>query len=391
MSGSLPSLRRAAAFVLVASGTVIGLAGTDLVLPAVPSLPAALGGTLERAQLVLAAFTGGTVVGLLMFGELGNRFDQRKLLAGSLLVYALVSALAAMAPSLDALIGLRAVQGASATAAAVFAPGILRALYGDEDAVGALGRISSIEVLAPALGPIAGLWLLNAFGWRASFHLLAALAFSLGLLVLFWRRLLPDAPRRNGTGGYRHLLSNWTFVRSAIEHAATVGGLLLFVFGAPTVFVVDLGATVTDFIIMQAIGITVFIVLANVSGRLVKRFTVEWVVRAGALIFAVGAVAMLVYAVAGGADTAIVTAIFLLVNGGLGIRGPAGFHQAIVAAEDDARGSAFVIMAMLGVAAVGTALVAPFITDGLVPLAAVTAMLAVTALLLRFSASPARA
>ncbi|MBB4304983.1 MFS family permease [Rhodobium orientis] len=382
-------MRRSAAFVLVASGTVIGLAGTDLVLPAVPSLPAALGGTLERAQLVLAAFTGGTVVGLLMFGELGNRFDQRKLLAASLLVYAIVSALAGTVGSLDALIGLRAVQGASATAAAVFAPGILRALYGDDDAVGALGRISSIEVLAPALGPIAGLWLLNAFGWRASFYLLATLSLCLALLVVFGREIIPAAKRQNGTGGYRGLLSNWTFLRNAVEHAATVGALLLFVFGAPTVFVVGLGATVTDFIVMQAIGITVFIVLANISGRLVKRFTVEWVVRVGAVMFAAGAVALFAYAIAGGGSAAVVTAIFLVVNAGLGVRGPAGFHQAIVAAEDDARGSAFVIMAMLAVAAVGTALVAPFITDGLVPLAAVTAILALTALLLRFSARPA--
>ena len=58
-------------FALIASATALGIAGTDLVLPAVPSLPAALGGTPARAQLVLAAYVAGTGLGLLLFGELG--------------------------------------------------------------------------------------------------------------------------------------------------------------------------------------------------------------------------------------------------------------------------------------------------------------------------------
>ena len=66
-------------FALIASGTVLGIAGTDLVLPAVPSLPAALGGTAEQAQLVLAAYVLGTLTGLLTYGELGARYDPRRL------------------------------------------------------------------------------------------------------------------------------------------------------------------------------------------------------------------------------------------------------------------------------------------------------------------------
>lgn len=46
---------RRLAFLLVASGTVLGLAGTDLVLPAVPGLPREIGGGLAGAQLVIAA------------------------------------------------------------------------------------------------------------------------------------------------------------------------------------------------------------------------------------------------------------------------------------------------------------------------------------------------
>ena len=62
-------------FALLVCGTVLGLAGIDLVLPAIPSLPMSISGSIESAQLVLATFAAGTAVGLLIFGELGARFD----------------------------------------------------------------------------------------------------------------------------------------------------------------------------------------------------------------------------------------------------------------------------------------------------------------------------
>src|SRR5262245_17965657 len=106
----------ALAFALIVSGTVLGLAGTNLVLPAVPSLPAFLGGTLEQAQLVLASFVAGSACGLLLFGALGARFDQRALLVASLLAYGVLSALAATSGSLGVLIGIALVQGMTSAA-----------------------------------------------------------------------------------------------------------------------------------------------------------------------------------------------------------------------------------------------------------------------------------
>lgn len=373
------------ALAMIAGATLIGIAGTDLVLPAIPSLPAALGGTAAQAQYVLAAFVGGTVLGLLLFGELGSRFDQRIVLAISLLAYAAVSAVAGTANSLGELIVLRGLQGAAAIGPAVFAPGMLRALYGDTDAVWAIGRVASIEVLVPALAPIAGLWLLSEFGWRSGFYVLAGLAAVLGVLVLLRHRSLPRVIAGAGTAGYGTLLTHLRFLRLALGHAFTVGSVLVFVFGAPTVFVTGLGGTVTDFIIMQVICIGCFILMVNLSDRLVKRFGASRVILAGALIAALGGVAMPVYALAGGTNTVAVTLIFLVMNVGLGTNGPPGFLQAVMAARDDARGSALVLLAIVGVLTLGTAAVAPFIEAGLLPLATGAGGLAVAALLLRTS------
>jgi hypothetical protein len=61
---------------------------------------------------------------------------------------------------------------------------------------------------------------------------------------------------------------------------------------------------------------------------------------------------------------------FTPITFGLGLRGPPGFYQAILAAGgDDARGAALVVLAILLTTAAGTTLVAPWISLGLVPLA----------------------
>jgi MFS family permease len=392
---------------LIVSSTVLGIAGTDLVLPAVPSLPVLLGGSPAQAQFVLASFTAGAACGLLVFGELGARLDQRLLLVASLLAYGTISALCCLSASLDQLVWLRFGQGAAGAAAAVFAPGILRALYGDAGAVGALGLLSSVESLTPAFAPIAGLWLLEACGWKTSFALLAALALTLAPIVWLARTRLPavtsrrepgvkdeagsndEFGSRRAPGGYGRLLRRWPFMSQAFSQAFTLAALLVFVFGAPTVFTMALHGKLQNFVVMQICGITLFIIAANITGALSRRFGAHAMIMGGTLLSALGGVLMFIYALAGGGNVVWVTLIFLPLNMGLGLRGPPGFHAALSATGgDDARGSAIILVSILLTTAAGTAVAAPFIAQGLVSIAAPAAIFSIAAVLALASARP---
>lgn len=367
---------RRVAFFLIIAGTLLGIAGTDLILPAIPFLPEALGTTHARAQYVLAAFVVGAAAGLLAFGTLGARLDQRRLLIASLLAYSGTSATAAASTSMEFLIVLRFLQGFAGSAAAVFAPGIIRALYGDRRAVSALGLLNSVEMLAPALAPIVGAWLLFLGGWPSSFVAIAAAALAAAIGVALLGKALPQPAKPTRGGGYLRLLRDGTFMRYACSHALVLGALLVIVFAAPTVFVVSLGATLADFIVLQIVGITAFVVAANLSGRLAARYGREAAIWSGTWAAAASSVAILILALSGAATPLAVTLLFIPFNIGLGLRGPAGFHGAVVAAKgDDARGAAIVVVAILAVAAAGTTVVAPFITFGLLPMALVSTVL----------------
>lgn len=385
-------------FALIIAATILALAGTDLVLPSVPTLPEYIGGTLSQAQLVLAAFTGGTAVGLLVFGELGARYDKKSLLLGTLVAYSATSMLCSFSETILELVCYRVVQGFFAAAPAVFAPGLIRLLFDDQGALRALGLMGSIESLVPALAPVAGAWLLNYADWRASFFITGTLTLSLSIVWL----LTPALPKssaeykdRVSRSGYLALLRSGPFLRYALSQAFTLGGLLIFVFGAPTVITIGMNGSLSDFVIMQVIGITLFIIASNTGHFLVERFGTEQTIWFGSSLAAAGSVAILIYAlvtqdfITQNRDPAMLWILFAFVNLGLGVRGPPGFYQAIIASGDnDARGAALVMLFVFATTSIGTALLAPFITLGLLPLAATAAVTSTSALVALYFLPP---
>ncbi|GEM_PF-186457 len=388
--GSTPSPRVAVLLAgLLVCCTVLGLAGTDLVLPAVPTLPEALGGSVSQAQLVLATFAAGTGVGLLLFGELGARFEHRHMLSVALLAYGLLSASAALADSLFLLIALRFLQGVAAACAAVVTPGIVRALFDEQGALRALGVLGSLESLAPAIAPVIGVWLLHAYGWSASFWVTALLAVLLAVLVVAVGRLIPQVRGNPSRLGYLLLLGNPTFQRYALSQGFSLGSLLVFVFAMPTVYVVAFGGEIRDFIVMQIMGISTYILAANLSSVLVKRWGAERVIFWGSVLALFGSVATLAYALAGGREPWVIWCLFLPFNMGFGFRGPPSFYLGLQASQgDDARASALIILYVMLVTAGATALLAPVVAQGLAPAALVASILGAVSIALLWMFPP---
>ncbi len=384
--------RTAWPIVLVTIGAVCGLAATDLVLPAIPILPDVVPGTVQSAQWVLAAFALGTGAGLLIFGELGARYRVVDLLIVSLFALALLSLAATQAGSLVEMSVIRFFQGIAASASAVYAPVMARVLYEGPKAVAMLGKIGSIESIAPAIAPIFGLVLLSAFGWESSFYVVAAVAAVLGALWF----ALPDFRQRFGrldtaAGGYLELFDNPRFLRYALSQACTLGAILVIVFSAPKVITASLGGHVSDFIVMQVIGISLFVVAANMTGVFDRWWGSERTILIGSSLSALGCAGLLLLSIFGTPSLVGLWCLFAFVNLGLGIRGPAGFYQALLAAGGNgSRGSALVILAIMLAAAGGTAAVAPWIEDGLLPLALTAAVISTASVLLLVLLDPHR-
>jgi MFS transporter, DHA1 family, multidrug resistance protein len=216
-----------------------------------------------------------------------------------------------------------------------------------------------------------GVALLAHFGWWSSFELLAVLTSIAAILIRVLG--LPREERASSAGGsYVQLLTNRIFMRYALSQAMTLGGLIAFVFGAPIVIVDTMGGTLNDFIIMQVINITGFIITANLTARIAERFGTENVILFGTGLAAVSALALLAYGLAGGTNSLMLPVLFTPMAIGLGLRGPIGFYRGIVASgSNNARGSALIVFFIFTMTTLGTVVAAPFITKGLAALALV--------------------
>jgi MFS transporter, DHA1 family, multidrug resistance protein len=344
---------RVVVFLLLACGNALGLAGTDLVSPAIPVLPRELGGSIASAQLVIA-----------------------------------------VSRDIEALTGLRFLQGIAASAPAVFAPPVLRALFSEAGTTRALGVLGSIESLVPALAPILGARLTAEWGWRSPFFAIAALAAVAASAIAFSGRSFPRTAMRNPGGSYAALLQNRCFLRYSLSQACVLGGLLLFVFGAPTVIVTVMHGTIGDFIWMQVTGISSFVLAATATGHLVPVLGAERMIWIGTGLTACGAVAITLYAALGGCAPSTLIALFIPMNLGLGVRGPPGFLRAILSGRgDDERASSLTVLGVMAVAAASTALLAPLLGHGLLVLGSACAIvevcgLALLAFLPRLAESP---
>ncbi len=373
--------------ILITAGSLCSLAATDLVLPAIPVLPTVMTGTATQAQWVLIAFVIGISLGLVAFGELGARCKTITLLTTALVCFSILSLLATFTHSLVQLSCIRFFQGIFASASAVYAPVIIKQLYADNKAVAMIGRISSIEAVAPAIAPIFGVMLLSAFGWQSSFYLLAVLS---ALLAVLWQsqpqlkhKLERSQEHKQNRDGYWQLLSNRQYLKYALSQACTTGALLIVVFSAPKIMISSLHGTIADFIVMQIGGITLFILAANMTQQFERWWGGEKVILIGSALTTVGCSAILLLALFEQKAIPLLWLSFLFVNLGLGIRGPVGFYKALLASEgNDTRGSALVILLILFICAVGTAIIAPHIEDGLLHLGTVSTLAALSSVVI---------
>ncbi len=106
---------------------------------------------------------------ILRGGSLGDRHGRRLIFVVGVLWFTAASLLCAIAPSANALIVARLLQGVGG---ALLTPGslaMIEASFRREDRARAIGAWSGLGGVATALGPLLGGWLVEAVSWRAIF------------------------------------------------------------------------------------------------------------------------------------------------------------------------------------------------------------------------------
>ncbi len=142
----------------------------DAMLPALPAIAAELvPEAANRAQLVVGVFFFSLGIGTLFTGPLSDRFGRRAVLLGGIAIYMAGALLAWQSQSLAGLLGARMLQGLGAAGPRVVTASITRDMYAGRQMARIMSFIMIVFSLVPALAPLIGQAVTDAFGWRAIF------------------------------------------------------------------------------------------------------------------------------------------------------------------------------------------------------------------------------
>lgn len=251
---------------------------TDTYVAALPQIQTDLGTTAVITQLTMTACIAGMATGQLLAGPYSDSHGRRRLIVASTLVFLLMSALCAVAPSGPLLIAERALQGMATGAAA----GIGRAVVTDSShgrvAAARFGTLSAVGLVAPVIGPVIGGGLLRYGSWRTVFWFLALVGLAMSVAALYG---LPETlpVERRHPGGLRQmglrtreLLADPQFRRPVIVQCLTIGGFFVYIGGSSFVLQHDLGISEQQYAFLFAVNALAMMSSSVVYRLLVMRF-----------------------------------------------------------------------------------------------------------------------
>ena len=203
--------------------TLTGIMGNVLLTPVLPDIVRDFGEPLGRAGLLMAVTTAPGILLAPVIGVLADRYGRRTVVVPCLALFGVAGGLASWAPSYDALLVLRFLQGVGSAGLINLAIVLIGDTWTGGERARMIGRNAAALTIAIVVLPPFGGWLGQVWGWRATFA-----PYWLGVVaaLVLWVRL----PRPvHGTGSFRdHLRAAVPALRTRAVAGPVVLGAVAF-------------------------------------------------------------------------------------------------------------------------------------------------------------------
>ncbi|WTR72732.1 Bcr/CflA family multidrug efflux MFS transporter [Streptomyces zaomyceticus] len=299
--GSTAARRTGLLVTLVLGGlTALPPLSMDMYLPALPEVTGALNAPAATVQLTLTACLAGMALGQLVVGPMSDKWGRRRPLLIGMIVYVLATAVCALAPTAELLIGFRLLQGLAGAAGIVIARAVVRDLYDGVEMARFFSTLMLISGVAPIIAPLIGGQILRITDWRGVFYVLAVIGVLLTLVV--WRFLgetLPPERRHEGGVGealrtMKGLLADRVFTGYMLTGGLAFAALFAYISASPFVVQEIYGASPQTFSLLFGLNSVGLVAVGQINGKLlIGRVSLDKALGWGLGIILVSALALL--------------------------------------------------------------------------------------------------
>jgi DHA1 family bicyclomycin/chloramphenicol resistance-like MFS transporter len=363
---------------------ICGIAALSLnvFLPSLPGMAAHFGVDYALMQLTVSLYLAMTAAMQLFIGPVSDRFGRRPVMLAAAAVFVAATLGALMAPSFAVFLACRLMQAVIATGFAL-SRAVVRDMVGPDQAAAMIGWVTMGMSVVPMVGPVIGGALDAAFGWQASFAILALTG--LGILALVWADMGETAARRPAglreqMRQYPALLRSQRFWGYALAAGFASGAFFAYLGGAPFVGTAVFGMDSAELGLWFGAPAVGYLVGNGLSGRYAVRLGINRMVAAGAMVATAGLALSAALTAAGLGRPAVFFGLMVFVGLGNGILLPSA-NAGMLSVRPQLAGSAAGIggALMIGFGAALAALAGAVLSAGGGALPLILVMLATSA------------
>jgi len=273
----------------------IGPVSMALYTPAMTELVRYFDTTPSVVNLTLTLYFGGFACAQLIAGPLSDALGRRPITIFFMALYCLGSILAVLAPSIETLIVARILQGVGASAGVAISRALVRDLFTDDRSSRIMNLIGIILALGPALAPTIGGVMLQSFGWRSTFVLMAMIGLTVIMVAIFLMKetVVADKSRLNFRvlgRNYKMLLTNKHFLTASLVIGGALGAIYAQSTFLPFILMGDVGLSPTQFGASMLAQSGSFFVASLACRSLMARHGAYRLVAPGLMLIAIGSV-----------------------------------------------------------------------------------------------------
>lgn len=181
--------------IAIVLGTFVSVLNSSLMNVALPQLISIFGSDTQTMQWVLTGYMLAAAVVIPLSGYLGIRFGSKNVFNISVAGFTLGSVLCGIAWNDTSLIFFRVLQGLAGGFIMPIGMTIIYSTFPKDKVSAAIGLWGIAAMVAPALGPTAGGYLIQYFSWRLLFFINVPIGI---FAVIIGQMLLKDSPKVKG-------------------------------------------------------------------------------------------------------------------------------------------------------------------------------------------------